>query len=245
MSDPESVGDFREPTPESSGRPADVSPRDPAFLRARSRVYALLAAALDGDVDTLEEAIADGTFDRLSALVPDEADVDLEPLLEETYDADALSIGYDNLFVVPGPHYVPPFASAHATDPSEEFESDSRYHDAGEAGELLGDPAAAMARRYERVGFTPAHGDGIPDHVAAILEFLAVLADAEARHRARGDAETAAALCDLQRETLVDLGWLDAFHAAVAERDAREGVFAALVALVRTVAAWDVRVGVG
>lgn len=204
------------------------------FTRARAAVYDLLASVFDGDVEMLTDAMADGSFEELASVLPVEIDVDR--LVASDPDPEALSVGYDNLFVVPGPHYVPPFASAHADEPSHEYESDSAFHEAGSAGELYGDPAARMARRYERIGFTPERGDGIPDHLAAQLSFLATLA------AARADAvnpDERDALRNLEHETLAAMGWLDAFDGAVASQDRAEGVFAALSRLTRTILAWD------
>jgi TorA maturation chaperone TorD len=214
-----------------------------AFARARSRVYGLLAAAFDGDVDALADAMAEDAFGRLGGHLP--VDLDVDALARDDVDAEALSVGYDNLFVVPGPHYVPPFASAHATEPSaEQFESDSPYHEEGAAGELLGDPAAEVARVYDRVGFRPERGDGIPDHVAAEFEFLSALASREARLAEQAEPEfgvSATDLRELQAETLSRLGWLDSFDEALQERDRAEGVFAALSRFARSFAAWDAR----
>jgi len=213
---------------------SDGAGPDAGFLRARAAVYDLLAAAFDGDMETLTTAMADGSFRELASVLPVELDVD--PLVVEDPDPETLSIGYDNLFVVPGPHYVPPFASAHADEPSHEFESDSAFHEAGSAGELYGDPAARMARRYERLGFTPERGDSIPDHLAVQLSFLSTLAAARAD---ADDPTTRDELRELEDETLASMGWLDAFDEAVAGQDRAEGVFAALSRLTRTLVAWD------
>lgn len=224
---------------------ATTSPVDPVeLLQARAHVYDLLSAAFDGDVDVLARAVEDDVFARLAATLP--VDLDTEALTAATVDTEALAYGYDNLFEVPGPNYVPPFASAHRTDPSEQFESDSPYHDEGAAGELLGEPAAEIAGLYAQVDFHPARGDGIPDHVAAQLEFMYATVGQEAHLRTdRGTAdESVTALRDLQREALNHLGWLDDFDEAVAERDTVEGVFAALVRFTRVFCAWDAREGV-
>lgn len=212
-------------TPDDSGS---------AFTQARAAVYELLAAAFDGDVDTLAAAMDDGSFERLAGALPVEFDV--SPLVAERTDTDALSVGYDNLFVVPGPHYVPPFASGHGSESSEGFESDSAFRIDGEAGELYGDPAARMVRRYERVGFVPDRGDGIPDHLAAQLSFLAAVASERA---AADDPVVAEHLRKIEHETLTDMGWLDAFDEAVGRQDRAEGVFATLARLTRAVVAWD------
>ncbi|MFB6160964.1 MAG: molecular chaperone TorD family protein [Haloferacaceae archaeon] len=251
---------------DASALPADdVSPA--ATARVRARVYGLLAATFDGDAETVAAAVDDDAFVDLAAALP--VDVDTAPLAGADLDPDALAVGYDNLFVVPGPHYVPPFASAHATDPSESFESDSPYHDAGDAGELFGDPAADAARLYAATGFEPERGDGIPDHVAALFEFMRALCAREAALLEGGDGAAAersdgatddgatnaeadaadpdgelATVRDAQREALSRLGWLDAFDEAVAREDSVEGVFATLARIARSFAAWDAREGV-
>ena len=224
---------------------ANASTVDPvALLQARAHVYDLLSAAFDGDVEVLAKAMEDDVFARLADTLPTELETDA--LTAETVDTEALAYGYDNLFEVPGPNFVPPFASAHRADPSEQFESDSPYHEEGAAGELLGDPAAEIAELYAQVDFQPERGEGIPDHLAAELEFMYALVAQEAHLRADDDdhAEEVAALRDLQRTTLTQLGWLDDFDQEVADRDTVEGVFAGLVRFTRVFCAWDARDGV-
>lgn len=209
------------------------------FDRARSQVYDLLAAAFDGDVVVLESALRDRAFEDLAMLLPDS--VDAEGLSRRDLDTEALELGYDNLFVVPGDHYVPPFASAHEADPSADFESDSVYHEEGSAGELYGDPARRMADLYDRVGFSPEVGEGIPDHVAAELAFMALLARTKAA--VREDAAQVDATLDeitaVEDAALDELEWLDRFADAVEARDSREGVFAALARFAAGFVTWD------
>ena len=235
----------------SAHNPDDLDAADPpaddpdagTMAAARGRIYGLLAATFDGDVDQVATALADNTFAELVAVLP--VDLNTEPLMLDDPDERALKIGYDNLFVVPGEHYIPPFASGHATDPSEEFESDSPYHTAGDAGELLGDPAARMTQLYDVAGFEPDRGDGIPDHVAACFEFMGALCLQEARLTDDPTAaDRLATIHELQASTLATLGWLDQFEAAVANEDTVEGVFAGITRLARTFTAWDARNGV-
>ncbi|MFC6720093.1 molecular chaperone TorD family protein [Halobacteriaceae bacterium SHR40] len=208
---------------------------------ARARLYGLLAAAFDGETETIATAFERGTFAAVADLFP--IAIETTALRGDDYDADSLAIGYDNLFVVPGSHYVPPFASAHATDPGEEFESDSRYHTAGEAGELLGDPAADMAQLYDVAAFSPERGDDIPDHIAAYFEFMRALCEREAALLGDGESkETLDAVRELQSLTLSQLGWIDRFEEAVASHDTVEGVFAAITRLARTFTAWDTEI---
>jgi len=213
--------------------------RDEAELAtARARLYRLLAATFDGEAETTAVALDRGVFAAVAEVFP--IDIETADLRDDGYDADSLAIGYDNLFVVPGTHYVPPFASAHAVDPSEAFESDSRYHTAGEAGELLGDPAADMAQLYAVAGFTPERGDDIPDHIAACFEFMRALCEREtALLEDDGTEATLDAVRELQAQTLSRLSWIDRFEEAVASSDTVEGVFAAIARLARTFTAWD------
>ncbi len=229
----------------------DVPPDDRSMADARARVYGLLAATFDGEATTVARALEEKAYVSLAKAFP--VSVDTDALCGfgagDAVDVDALAIGYDNLFVVPGDHYVPPFASAHAVDPSETFESDSRHHTVGEAGELLGDPAAEMARLYAAAGFEPERGDGIPDHLAAQFEFMRALCEREAalldgEPDDDTDTEGLDRVRELQAHTLAQLGWLDQFETTVSTRDTVEGVFAALARLARTFAAWDARDGV-
>lgn len=209
-----------------------------AMATARARLYRLFAATFDGETEAIAAALDREAFATVAEVFP--VDIETADLRGDDYDADSLAVGYDNLFVVPGTHYVPPFASAHATDPSEAFESDSRYHTAGEAGELLGDPAADMAKLYAAAGFTPERGDDIPDHVAACFEFMRALCEREAALlEGDGSESTLDAVRELQARTLSRLGWIDRFEEAVASRDTAEGVFAAIARLARTFTAWD------
>ncbi|WP_313690226.1 TorD/DmsD family molecular chaperone [Halobellus marinus] len=205
---------------------------------ARARLYGLLAATFDGEAETTAAALDRGAFAAVAEVFP--INIETADLRGDDHDAGSLGVGYDNLFVVPGTNYVPPFASAHATDPSEAFESDSRYHTAGEAGELLGDPAADMARLYAAAGFSPERGGDIPDHIATCFEFMRALCEREAA-LLEGDGTEANldAVRELQARTLSQLGWIDRFEEAVASSDTVEGVFAAIARLARTFTAWD------
>lgn len=209
---------------------------DTEFARARADLYDLLSRIFDGEVPVLLEAIETGAFTEFAEILP--PDVDLTALSRDDLDPDALEIGYDNLFEVPGPYYVPPFASGHATDPSESFDSDSQYHEVGTAGELLGEPAESVAELYERTNFTPDRGEGIPDHLAAELEFMAGLAAQQAQAGTDGP-DSVEELRALQEQLFDHLEWIDAFADAVAEKDSAEGVYAAVCAFASAIVAWD------
>lgn len=206
---------------------------DAEFAQARADLYDLLSRVLDGNVAVLMDAIESGAFTTFAGVFP--VDFETAPLARDDLDPEALEIGYDNLFDVPGPYYVPPFASGHATNPSETFDSDARYHDEGTAGELLGDPAESVAGLYERTDFSPERGGGIPDHVAAEFEFMSRLS-AQRTTRRSADSE---AIRTLEAELLEHLEWIEAFAAEVAETDAAEGVYAAVCAFANAFVRWD------
>lgn len=209
------------------------------FDRARSQVYDLLAAAFDGDVTVLERALEDDAFRELARVLP--GDVTADQLEARDIDAEGLELGYDNLFVVPGDHFVPPFASAHLDSPETDFESDSMFHEEGEAGELYGDPARRIAELYDRLDFRPDVGEGIPDHVAAELGFMAVLARSRAAVRADElDVDvTEEEIVEIERAALRELAWVDRFAAALERKDSGDGVFAALADFAASFVAWD------
>ncbi|MFP4529740.1 MAG: molecular chaperone [Halodesulfurarchaeum sp.] len=211
---------------------------DPELARARANLYELLSRILDGDVDLLVETMETGAVADLAEILPGEFDT--SALARDDLDREALGLGYDNLFDVPGPAYVPPFASGHATDPSEAFESDAKYHAEGTAGEILGEPAEAVAELYERAGFSPGRGDGIPDHVAAELEFMAILSAHQARLE-RDDRHRQPPVRAIQERHLDHLSWVDAFADEVAAVDAAEGVYAAVCTFASAFVDWDRR----
>lgn len=208
---------------------------DHRFATARHRVYSLLAAVFDGDVDLLESAIDADVFVTLAASIPDAPAVD--PLRPPAPDRSALTFGYDALFVVPGGHYVPPFASGHVVEPTGEFDSDSIHREEDGPGELLGSPAARAAGTYEQFEFTPTLGTEFPDSLPAMFEFVATLAAAES------DASADAVVADLRATQLAfieeQLSWIDVFADAVAENDGAEGMYATLAQFASAFVAYD------
>lgn len=209
------------------------------FDRARAQIYDLLATAFDGDTTTLCRAIQEGAFRELAGVLP--GTLDVGALDRTDLDPESLGVGYDNLFAVPGPHYVPPFATAHRENAAAEVDSDSAYLEHGAAGELYGDSAREMARLYDQVGFRPDVGEGFPDHVAAELAFLAALASSKADLRdANGETRgERAELEALEEAALARMRWVEAFSKATDERDGGDGVFAALASFTASVLEWD------
>lgn len=190
---------------------------DPDLAAARAATYEALSRILDGDVELLVEARTDA--DGLQS-VARSLGVDPEPLVRET-SREALGRSYDALFAVPGPRYVPPYASAHLGDPHEDAPSSPSAFARTDGGRLGGTPARRTKALYARFGFTPTRGDGMPDHVAAQLEFAARLATAE------GEG------VDVARSELEDvLGWLESFETRL-ERQDELGVYTGVVSLAR------------
>ena len=216
-----------------------VTTYDPEFDRARAQVYDLLSAVFDGDMVVFERALQDRAFDELASALS--ADLDVPTLAGQELDRSALEFGYDTLFEVPGSHHVPPFASAYVDEPTESYDSSSTHHEGGEAGELYGEPAARMADRFERVGYSPDLGEGIPDHVAAQLGFMAALSRTKYRLSVEGTDEpiTPEAIRTIATEALTDLDWLERFAKAVAATDASVGAFARLAAFTVAFVRWD------
>ncbi|MFB6112672.1 MAG: molecular chaperone TorD family protein, partial [Halodesulfurarchaeum sp.] len=115
----------------------------------------------------------------------------------------------------------------------------SAFHEAGEAGELFGDPAESISQLHVRADFEPERGEGIPDHLAAEFEFMAALATTEAG-ALEGEADaTVADVRELEREVLEHLAWVENFADAVAENDSAEGLFAELASFAWAFVAWD------
>ncbi len=115
-----------------------------------------------------------------------------------------LAVEYTRLFLGPGKH-VQPYAAIYL----------------GGAGASLCGPATVWARDFmERAGFTltPEH-HGLPDHVSVELEFMAGMAEREARAIEDSDIEAAAQCRRIQKEFLQDhLGrWLPEFCGRAAE----------------------------
>lgn len=188
---------------------------------ARVATYEALSRILDGDVDLLVETRADEDEEDLRSLART-LSVDPEPLVRDA-SADELRRSYDALFAIPGPRYVPPYASAHRGNSSTDGPaSASAFASAGD-GQLGGEPARRSHALYSRFGFRPDRGDGMPDHVAAQLEFAARLA---ATDDGRADAA---------RSKVFDLGlfgWLERFERRV-DRNDDLGVYAGVVSLAR------------
>lgn len=204
-----------------TGEPVD-------FAQARARIYEVLSRILSGETEPLLALREDDAgLRRLAETV----DVDPEPLLVDV-DEERLERSYDALFAVPGPQYVPPFASAHSrTAPEDAPESPSAFSRSN-GGRLGGKLAKRSETLYARFGFSTERDEGIADHVAAQLEFAAHLAATS------DELPDDVPVDEARAEILTLLGWLDSFEEAICERD-RLGVYTGVVALARGVVEYD------
>ena len=169
----------------------------------RSGLYGFLAEVFRAEpTPALLRKIRDGRF--VETLTAAEAhlgeDFAAQPEAELLED---LAVEYTRLFLGPGKH-VHPYAATYL----------------GGAGASLCGPTTVWARDFmERAGFTlmPEH-HGLPDHVGVELEFMAGMAEREARAIEGSDLEAAAECRWIQKEFLQNhLGrWLPEFcgHAA-------------------------------
>ena len=190
------------------------------FAQARARTLEALSRIFDGDVDLLVELRSDE--DALRELATS-LGVDPEPLVREASRTE-LRRSYDSLFAVPGRRYVPPYASSHLGRAPEDAPPSPSAFARTDGGRLGGEPAQRARAAYARFGFTPTRGDGMPDHVAAQLEFAA-----------RVDAAVETTDDEHARdEAFAILGWLDGFARTVERRDDL-GVYTALASLAAAV----------
>ena len=198
------------------------------FAEARARTYEALSRILAGDVEPLLALRDDEAGLRALA---GSVGVDPEPLLAGA-DREALTRSYDTLVAVPGPHYVPPFASAHSRDAPEDAPESPSAFARSDGGRLGGEATQRSATLYSQFGFEPERGEGIPDHIAAQLQFAAHLAARSDELAGEVPVGTA------RREILTLLGWLDSFEEAVATRD-RLGVYTGVLTLTGAVVEYD------
>ena len=184
------------------------------FTQARAKTLEALSRIFAGDVDLLVEMRADEEGLRSLAR---SLDVDPAPLLTEATETE-LRRSYDALFAIPGKRYVPPFASSHLSEPPEDAPPSPSAFARADGGRLGGEPAQRSRAIYSQFGFSPSRGEGMPDHIAAQLEFAArVDATVPEGDRAR-------------EEAFALLGWLDAFGRNVYQRDDL-GVFTGVTSL--------------
>ncbi len=171
----------------------------------RSNLYGFLAAVFRTEPTTeLLARIGDPAF--------------LEPLMEAGVDLgvdfsgdfgdgliETLAVEYARLFIGPGDH-VAPFAAVHL---------------GGDGAMLWSRDTARVKAFIERAGFAyrPDYHD-LPDHISAEMEFMHLVAAAEAEALVNGDAAEAERLRGLQRDFVGDhlAEWVPKFCRRIEDR---------------------------
>lgn len=142
---------------------------------ARSRVYGLLARLLLGEWESLTERFQAEAGERAG-------DTALGQILQGLARVDPfeLKVEHDNLFVVPGKYYVPPF---------------ERYY--------LKEGSDTVDKIYEPVQFSyPLQRGELPDHLGCELAFMQSLVLAENGASKDGNTEAAQMWSRLQNDFL-------------------------------------------
>lgn len=147
------------------------------LLRARNQVYLFLSKVFLGEFAEVHDAVGG------LPLVFRGGELQHEGLLHSlrVRSVADLQLEYDNLFVAPGPYFVPPFESFHRKEKGDE--SLGRLHHC-----------------YRAVGFSfPADRMEREDHIGCELTFMHFLITAELQSRERGDSEIADGIHGWQR----------------------------------------------
>ncbi|MBC7358926.1 MAG: molecular chaperone TorD family protein [Desulfacinum sp.] len=159
--------------------------------RARAEVYGFFSRVFlkrPREVD-LNRLLAAETLDALGALYGDHPSLNgLRDVADEwsrgRLDPEEIQVQYDNLFLVPGPHYVPPYESV--------LLGDDAVGGAGRRGTLFGRKARRIASIYEEHGLGPSEGlDEFPDHIGVELAFMEYLCRRAAEAHAARDVQAA------------------------------------------------------
>lgn len=148
------------------------------LLEARKNVYLWLAKVFLGEFKEL----IDASRSAPRAIDGEEDVTRLVRLMQET-DLWGLHLQYDNLFVAPGPYYVPPFEYHYRTPPAEE----------GEKGDV--------EQYYAATGFTfPSERMVRHDHIGCELAFMSFLITGELQAIDKRNGEFARQIHGMQRE---------------------------------------------
>lgn len=200
-----------------------------ALAGARATLYRFLSAAtLAPPTQEAVNALAnEGYGGMLAALLEDpRLDAALAALRRAPATPEELAREYVRLFTVPGPDYLAPYAAMF--DPSTPPE-----------GRLLyGAATRAVLRAYAASGYRPAPGfDELPDHIGAVLAFLAFLCDDQRTRLEAGDLDGAEASTRAQWEFIdTQLAWFGPGVADALEARTTSPWFLCLAALLRAVA---------
>jgi TorA maturation chaperone TorD len=158
---------------------------DTLLARQRARLYRVLARCYAAEPDeTLGVALAEPAMRALMAAFSPSTDTTAFGPLPPAQ-CEALAVEYTRLFIGPGPA-VPPYESVHRSE-------------SGNAGRYWGDATVTFNRLIAGLGLQFSDGfHGMPDHIAAECELMALLLEGECEGRERGDAATAEGCADGQ-----------------------------------------------
>lgn len=164
------------------------------LARQRSNVYALLSAIYIKE--PTPELIAKLRTPELSSTL-EQLGVVFDPMFDENAPEEVceeLVLEYTRLYLGPGRH-IPPYEAPQVGASSEEGEF--RY------GMMWGNATKQVEEDYRRLGYELIAGfSGAPDHIAAELHLMCVLAADEADAWQRGDRKSAVLLLNEQRAFL-------------------------------------------
>lgn len=174
---------------------------------SRAKVYGLLAALFRAEPSpTLVAQLRAPEFSEMLASVDLSLGTAFHQAPAERL-AEDLAVEYTKLFIGPGPHISP---------------HESIFVEAeGAEGGLWGEKTVDVKKFIESAGFTYQRDfSGLPDHVAAELEFMQKLAETEADLLSRGEAERADWCLRVQRMFFEDhlAKWVPKLCEAVIEK---------------------------
>jgi len=192
---------------------------------ARVDVYAILSTCFAPPTLELLEAaqsgaLAEALVDALAELPAQQRELEaalraFEALPQELAPCgrcgtmEALEVEYTRLFLGPGLPAVPPYESVYVN-----------REEAHVLGLLWSQATFAVRDAYQQAGLTPHPGSEPPDHLAAELEFIALLSQREAAARAEGDLQEAEGI--RQQRTSFLANHLRRWAPVVAERVAEQ-----------------------
>ena len=197
----------------------------PTVASARADIYAILFACFTPPTSELLDAAESGALAEVLAEALAELPVQQAAFQGALRSFEALprvlspsgphgtlhtlEVEYTRLFLGPGLPKVPPYESVYAD-----------REEADAPGPLWGRTTFAVRDEYRQAGLVPHPGSDPPDHLAAELEFVAFLSQAEAAALADGDLQEAERA--RQRRALFITDHLRRWAPAVAAKAAEE-----------------------
>ena len=194
----------------------------------RSAIYGLLAALYRQEISAgLLDRIKDPRF---AGVLSELGATEMHDSIQEPADRllDDLALEYTRLFLGPGKH-ISPHESVHLP------------RDDGDWGKLWGAATVEVKKFIEATGLTYDDSfSGMPDHIAAELEFMQQITQAEAEACQRKDDEQATQLQSIQKQFLeVHLGRFAPLFCQKVRKSAEIAFYRELAALTEAFVAYD------